>query len=302
MDNYEFCALWALEQEHGDGMCVLDFGCGAGQIVDQLRAKNVRAFGCDVFFEGNSCLPSVPRRLMGSVIRRMQTLVVPFESGQFDVVINNQVMEHVEDLDSALSEIHRVLKPKGVVLSLFPDKGVWREGHCGIPFLHWFPKGSRTRLFYAAALRLLGLGYDTGNKGVVRWAKEWCDWLDMWTYYRKSAEIRSAYATYFVKTRHIEDYWLQRRLGTRKGLVKLLPARAQRLMVRKLAGLVFVCSKPGHEGTDQRARRPVHQSPADAGSNNRPVGGTNCGSRRSLKPRGRFLLVDHVVATMLTTP
>jgi ubiquinone/menaquinone biosynthesis C-methylase UbiE len=29
------------------------------------------------------------------------------------VVINNQVMEHVEDIDAALSEIHRVLKPGG---------------------------------------------------------------------------------------------------------------------------------------------------------------------------------------------
>ena len=35
-----------------------------------------------------------------------------------------------------LAKISRVLKPGGMVLSLFPDKGVWREGHCGIPFLH----------------------------------------------------------------------------------------------------------------------------------------------------------------------
>ena len=35
------------------------------------------------------------------------------------------------------SKIHRVLKPGGTLLSLSPDKSVWHEGHCGVPFLHW---------------------------------------------------------------------------------------------------------------------------------------------------------------------
>jgi len=53
----------------------------------------------------------------------------PFVTGSFDLVINNQVLEHVTDLDVVVHEIARVLKPGGSCLSLFPDKGVWREGH-----------------------------------------------------------------------------------------------------------------------------------------------------------------------------
>jgi len=44
---------------------------------------------------------------------------------------HQQVLEHATDLDVVVHEIARVLKPGGSCLSLFPDKGVWREGHCG---------------------------------------------------------------------------------------------------------------------------------------------------------------------------
>ena len=250
MDNYEFCCQWVLDKEHGDGCRVLDYGCGSGQIVEKLRERNIEAFGCDVFYEGagGEYSESVRPELMECVIRRMEKSIIPFDRNYFDFVINNQVMEHVEDLDSALSEIHRVLKPKGIVLSLFPDNGIWREGHCGIPFVHWFPKGSGgIRLYYAGALRLVGLGYHKGSKGIMRWSKEFCDWLDMWTYYRSLTEIRSTYDKYFVETRHIEDNWLRQRFSTRYAFVNLLPANVQRLIVRKLAGLVLTSYKAGDE-------------------------------------------------------
>lgn len=65
----------------------------------------------------------------GGVIRRMDVNRIPFETESFDFMVNNQVMEHVPDLDGVLNEILRVLKPGGTVLSLFPDGGVRREGH-----------------------------------------------------------------------------------------------------------------------------------------------------------------------------
>jgi len=50
---------------------------------------------------------------MNSTIRRMKRGRIPFDDGTFDYVINKEVMEHVENLDEALAEIHRVLKPGG---------------------------------------------------------------------------------------------------------------------------------------------------------------------------------------------
>jgi SAM-dependent methyltransferase len=240
MNNYEFCVQWVSDQECGSNIRVLDYGCGAGEIVKKLRHRGINAFGCDVFYEGGDYSSSVDAALLGSVIRKIEGATIPFDVNSFDFVINNQVMEHVKDIDGVLCEIQRVLKPGGAILSLFPDKGVWREGHCGIAFLHWFPKCSHPRVYYAAACRALGFGYYKEDKSIMRWSRDFCKWLDNWTCYRTRQQINESYGKYFRDIKHIEDYWLRLRLGQRQTLINWLPASAQRLAVRKLAGLVFV--------------------------------------------------------------
>lgn len=247
MNNYEFCAQWIIDQQHGKTVRVLDYGCGAGEIVKELRRRKIMAFGCDVFYEGAEYSLSTEATLFdGAIIRKMKANTIPFDSASFDFVINNQVMEHVDNLNDVLNEIYRVLKPGGMVLSLFPDKGVWREGHCGVPFLHWFAKNNnRIRVYYAAAFRAIGLGYHKGNKSITRWSRDFCEWLDRWTYYRTRKEIDSLYGNCFYDIQHIEDYWLRLKLGGRwlGAILTLTPTSIQKLIVRKLAGLVFVARK-----------------------------------------------------------
>lgn len=244
INNYEFCAQWLLDQKPAKSVRVLDYGCGSGQIVNELRKHKVNVYGCDVFYEGGNYLESIDTRLLDDgIIRKMCGNDIPFDSASFDYIIDNQVMEHVENLDGVLSEIHRVLKPGGKVLNLFPDKSVWREGHCGIPFLHWFPRQNTARIYYAAGLRFLGFGYNKGSKGVMRWSKDYCEWLDRWTYYRPHRDIDDTYRKYFTDIQHIEDYWLQLRLGSKKFFVSWLPSPPLNLVTRKLCGMVFVARK-----------------------------------------------------------
>lgn len=244
MDNYQFCVEWVLAQPRNEGTRVLDYGCGAGHIVKALRMGSIDAFGCDVFYEGGDYSELIDTELLGNRIRRMDADGnIPFDDESFDYVLSNQVMEHVTDLDKVLSEIHRVLKPGGKVLSLFPDKGVWREGHCGIPFLHWFPKGSRPRVYYAAAFRMMGFGYYKGDKPAMLWSEDFCEWLDKWTWYRPSRDIKRTYGKYFVNENGLEGYWLARRLERLGTLGKLAPGWARSLVVRKLGGRVFVVEK-----------------------------------------------------------
>ena len=253
MNNYEFCARWVLDQRAGAGndIRVLDYGCGTGKIVKELRSHGIEAFGCDVFYEGGHSSTDSQAIITADVIkekrieypdgviREMKTSDIPFKDNFFDFVINNQVMEHVENLDVVLREISRVLKPGGIVLSLFPDKSVWREGHSGVIFLHWFPKGSRFAILYAAILRFFGFGFHKNIRGNFHFARVLCDWLDKWTYYRSSTEIRDTYSKYFSETKHIEDYWLRTRYESRFPFLAWIPARLQRLIVNKLGGLVF---------------------------------------------------------------
>jgi ubiquinone/menaquinone biosynthesis C-methylase UbiE len=174
---------------------------------------------------------------------KMTSTRIPFDDASFDAVVTNQVFEHVEDLDFALAEIARVLKPGGSVLSLFGHRGMWREGHCGIPFLHRFPKGSRPRVYYAAALRSIGFGYHKGTKSVMQWSEDFCTWLDKWTFYRSMSELHRLYAKHFRTTRHIEADWLKCRLGKLRFAAALAPDTVTAALIRPLGGWVSVSVK-----------------------------------------------------------
>lgn len=238
MDNYDFCVHWVKQQHRGNPR-VLDYGCGAGRIVSLLRAERVDAFGCDVFYEGGDYSSQI---MSGAkpFVRRMDGNVVPFESNTFDLVVSNQVFEHVPDLDACLAEISRVLKPTGKILAMFPDRSCLREGHCGVPLLHWFPKKSRSRVYYAAAWRLLGFGYHKNNKPVMQWSRDFCNWLDDWTHYRSAAEIRATFSRHLSPPDHIEDEWLAARSPA---LVTIFPKWSHKLAVRKLGHSVFSAVK-----------------------------------------------------------
>ncbi len=117
--------------------------------VELINSK-LDAVGCDTFLD----IEITPDKYLekssyyGNIIFNMPNGKIPFDDNSFDLIINNQVLEHVDNIDFALSEMSRVLKTGGIVLSLFPDRSVWREGHVGIAFCHWFSKGSKVRWLY----------------------------------------------------------------------------------------------------------------------------------------------------------
>ncbi len=236
VNNYEFCADWVARYLNGRTARVLDYGCGAGQIVGLLRRRNIDAVGCEVFYEGGDSSSNIPAEV-APYIKRMDA-TVPFADASFDVVLSNFVVEHVPDLDATLREISRVLKPDGCALNLFPDRGVWREGHCGIPFLHRFPKGSRVRVYYAAALRTCGLGNYKSGKSIWQWSEHFCTWLDRWTHYRPLSELERDFTTIIGPTSHIEDQWLSVRLGHKS---RFIPAK--KFIARRLGAVALVSMK-----------------------------------------------------------
>ena len=232
---------------------ILDYGCGAGRSVVAGREAGLDIYGTDVFYGGSQTRADAEATgLFGERIREMPAGRIPFEDGQFDLVTNNQVMEHVEDLDATLREIARVLKPGGACLSVFPSKDVWREGHIGIPFAHRLPKGSRVRFLYTWALRAAGLGTWKQQAPTARqWAIDKLDWIDQWTRYRSRAEIFSTYGRYFDSELRERDYIRYRLLDSPTPLRQKLARTVewpvisglQVALFRKLAFLVILSRK-----------------------------------------------------------
>ena len=230
---------------------ILDFGCGAGALVAAGRAAGLDMWGADVYYAGsNARAEAAAGGLLGCAIREITDGRIDWPDNSFDLVVNNQVMEHVADLGATLTEIDRVLNAGGVVLSIFPSADVWREGHIGIPFSHWFRKGSRLRLYYTWILRAAGLGYWKEQAPTSRqWAQDKLEWIDRYTHYRSRREIFTAYDALFANELREADY-IRFRLLDRPGRgwiasilgVGMLRAAACALF-RKLAFFVIVSRK-----------------------------------------------------------
>jgi SAM-dependent methyltransferase len=226
------------------GSRILDFGCGAGALVDAGMAAGLPVCGADTFYAGAEARPR------GGAVYEILDGVLPFADASFGLVVNNQVMEHVEDLDAVLREIHRVLAPGGQVLSVFPSRDVFREGHIGIPFSHWFRPGSRIRFLYAWGLRALGFGTWKEQAPTARqWAMDKLRWIDLYTRYRSRREIFETYGRYFRSETRELDY-IRYRLLDRPGRGWIASALgfavvgwAARAMFRKLAFFVILSRK-----------------------------------------------------------
>ena len=143
-----------------------------------------------------------------------------------------------------------MLKPGGTLLSIFPSRDVFREGHIGIPFSHWFPKDSRARFLYTWALRSAGLGTWKEQAATRRqWAVDKLRWIDTYTHYRSRDEIFRAFQRYFSSELREPDY-IRYRLRDSRGLAPLarlldlpgVPSVASAVF-RKLAFLVIVSRK-----------------------------------------------------------
>jgi len=239
MLNYEY-SIDLAKRLTSNASCLLDYGCGAGQIVENAISAGFDAYGVEEFYEGGSYRDEAKKRgLLGTRIFELNEGRIPFDTDKFDVIISNQVFEHIDDFTKPLFEINRVLKPSGIFINIFPSVDVWREGHIGIPFIHWFTKGTRTRFYYALALRAMGLGFYKEGKSIREWTSFGLDWIDKWTHYKPLTQIEQNFGIYFTNTFYDTDYILFR-IRKHKRLSMFLPIFEWNVF---RPFLKFVCSR-----------------------------------------------------------
>lgn len=230
---------------------ILDYGCGSGEIVAEGVRRGLNVFGVDVFYEGNPERLNEARRrgLLGSRVFEMREGTIPFPDATFDIVVSNMVFEHVVDIGATLEEVSRVLAPGGKLLCLFPTLETVREGHCGIPCVHWFRRGSRFRAAWMYALRLAGLGYNKGHKSVRAWCRDYLAWLDAYTCYRSRRDLEREFSRRFKPPAQFEAEYLAFRLKSKaprlERLAAVVPFRRRFFtwFCRRFASVVLVLEK-----------------------------------------------------------
>jgi SAM-dependent methyltransferase len=152
---------------------LLDVGCGNGQLLlalyRHLPALTGRSFhlsGFDVsdsrvqrsdFFSSTKLLlkEEAPNVDWSDRLRLTETDAPwPYADDSVDIVVTNQVLEHVRDLDHYMAELARVLKPGGFSINLFPVRNLFVEGHVGAPAAHRISSDDVRRSYLTCFARL----------------------------------------------------------------------------------------------------------------------------------------------------
>ncbi len=134
------------------GKRVLEFGCGIGAYMREIRRYTPHVFGFDIEIERlQTGRAAGVAGLLAAAAERL-----PFADNAFDVVFSNEVLEHVEDDRAACREIARVLRPGGRAVIFAPNRlypfethGIYWRGqyHFGNkPLVNWLPDAIRNAL------------------------------------------------------------------------------------------------------------------------------------------------------------
>lgn len=91
----------------------LDLGCGTGRNLDSL-ARYARSVGLD---SSGAALAFCQRRGHRHLVRAAS---LPFADNSFDIVTALDVIEHLDDDLGTLREIHRVMRPGGLLIISVP--------------------------------------------------------------------------------------------------------------------------------------------------------------------------------------
>ena len=179
-----------------DGHRVLDLGCGRGRHMHGLywHELGLDCVGldlswqdCKAALDGFFDLPppegDAPR---SANFTAGDAAHLPFPDQSFDRIICSEVLEHIPDVEAALSEINRILKPGGrLAISVprwWPEKLCWMlsEEYPNTP-------GGHVRIFHTGALKQQvknqGLTYYKKHGGHALHSPYW--WLQCALWKRK---------------------------------------------------------------------------------------------------------------------
>lgn len=152
------------------GMVVLDYGCGSGQSLLELEKLGARAYGIEAD-------PNV-KRVADALNLRIHVGTLdddPFPGVHFDLIVLNQVLEHIPRPARVLSNLAARLRPGGQIVLSFPNAASgfcrwfgrdWINWH--VPYhLHHFNPRSAREFFSRHGFRVTSLRTITPNLWTV---------------------------------------------------------------------------------------------------------------------------------------
>lgn len=114
------------------GEIVLDVGCGSGASLLEAKALGARAFGIEADRNVKPIAEALELSIHFGSLRDQ-----PFPELSFDLIVMNQVIEHLPDPDLALRTLRERLTPNGRMVVVFPNTGSLWQRVSGSRWINW---------------------------------------------------------------------------------------------------------------------------------------------------------------------
>lgn len=114
------------------GEKILDLGCGSGLSLLEAQALGGEAYGIETD-------PNI-RRIADALGLRIHIGNIydqPFPGVQFDLIVLNQVIEHIPEPENTLEALKNRLKPGGRIILAFPNLNALSRHLAGERWIHW---------------------------------------------------------------------------------------------------------------------------------------------------------------------
>jgi SAM-dependent methyltransferase len=110
---------WALARHFPKARSFLEIGCGTGFVLSSIAQAfpHLRLCGTEIYTTG---LRYARERLESADLLQTDARRIPF-TGEFDVIGAFDVLEHIEDDETVLLEMHRAIRPGGGIILTVPQ-------------------------------------------------------------------------------------------------------------------------------------------------------------------------------------
>lgn len=143
------CAHFGLDEKMASpftGLRILDIGCGGGLLCEPMARLGAEVVGVDPALT-NIRVASLHAEQSGLPIDYRQTTAESLraENETFDVVLNMEVVEHVADVDTFVTECAAMVRPNGLMFIATINRTLKALGLAIVGaeyILRWLPRGT----------------------------------------------------------------------------------------------------------------------------------------------------------------